>query len=245
MMSWTCLSIAEVVADFFALPAQCVIARLKCIGPNAYAANAKQASPKSSAQSSFSFAGVMARVGGRRVSIGMAPEMRRLAEPFLHAPSERSIGGNQLLVLADRMAATQSERVEAGSVKQLKEQECRQPVLLRRGIRQRTGKLSHRSHGHRRPWPGLKSVKAPSGAEFLAFGRFVRTQLSFSVANFVGRGRGISGDHGKDQQKITQLDDYSAADDAKNRRTERGAAQIRPDDHDRQRKTHSDNELWQ
>ncbi|MER9613852.1 hypothetical protein [Mesorhizobium sp. M0207] len=132
MMSWTCLSVAEAVADFLAPSAQCPTAHSEMHRPKRLCCNCEASIAKIiGAVQFFILLDVMARLGRRRASIGTAPEMRRLAEPFLHAPSERSTGRNQLLILADRTAAGRSERVEARSVKELKEQECRLPVSLR------------------------------------------------------------------------------------------------------------------
>ncbi|MER8866277.1 hypothetical protein NKI19_21610 [Mesorhizobium sp. M0751] len=132
MMSWTCLSIAEVVADFLASSAQCPIAHLKCIGPNAYAAIAKQASPKSSTPSSFSFCWVSwpGWAGGEPQSGWLQKCAAWQSRSYTLHQCAR-LAENQLLILADRTAVGRSESVEARSVKELKEQGCLPPVLLK------------------------------------------------------------------------------------------------------------------
>ncbi|MER8824951.1 hypothetical protein NKH73_00170 [Mesorhizobium sp. M0938] len=120
-------------------------------------------------------------------------------------------------------------------------------VIRRRGkIRRPIARmLSSSQKGISPTRPDVRSsMEASPGTELLAIGHISRTQLSFGIAKLVSRRRSVSGNHDKNQQKVTQLDDDGAGYSAKKRRAERSAGQVRPGDHNRQSEQHADDELW-
>ncbi|MFD2056173.1 hypothetical protein ACFSQT_24835 [Mesorhizobium calcicola] len=146
---------------------------------------------------------------------------------------------SSMIAFADWVVAMENGRaIEVGQYQRLKEK------AGSRLSRMPSGEQSERDA----TWPEARApsalVQAAPGAQLLAFVHLGRTQLSFGVANPVGRRRRAPGDHRVDEREVTRLNDDGADDDADQRRAYRRAAQPGPTNDDSQSEYHPDDEFW-